>query len=112
MALALAGAAVSPTLAVAVPLVIACAAANGVALVCMSLLIQQAVGDELRGRVYAVFGSAMQLALVVGMVTAGPLTDRLGSRPVWLMAAATLAVATLVARRVRERGCGERAASI
>jgi MFS family permease len=101
----LAGAAVAPDVVVAMPCVLVSGAGNGVALVCVSLVIQTSVADELRGRVYAILGSALQLAFALGTIASGKLTDLVGPRLVWLGAAATLAAAAFAACASRER-CG------
>ena len=78
---------------------------NGVGLVCNVTLIQEAVEDRMRGRIFAFLGTLVQLSLLVGMVASGPFTDRYGPRWTWGAASIVLAFAALNAVRVslRER---------
>jgi len=78
---------------------------NGVGLVCNVTLIQEAVEDRMRGRIFAFLGTLVQLSLLVGMLASGPFTDRYGPRWTWGAASIILALAALNAVRVslRER---------
>lgn len=68
---------------------------NGSALVCNAVLIQRGVSDVLRGRALTLAMSASFAALGLGMIASGPLTDSLGPREVWALAALLLAAAPL-----------------
>jgi len=70
---------------------------NGVALVGNAILVQRGVPDQVRGRAFTVAMSANYVALGVGMIVAGPLTDTLGARATWVIAAAVIAAASLTA---------------
>lgn len=78
---------------------------NGTAIVCNQLLVQRGAPDEMRGRSLAVLMSIYYALLGVGMITAGVLTDVLGARTVWAIAAAVYLAAALIAlvmtRRMR-----------
>jgi MFS family permease len=63
--------------------------------VCNALLVQRGAPDELRGRAFTVIMSSNYAVLGLGMVAAGWLTDALGARWVWGIAAAVTAVAAL-----------------
>ena len=99
-------AAMTPSIAVAVPAVILASLGNGAAVVCNALLVQRGAPDELRGRAFTVIMSTNYAVLGLGMVAAGPLTDAFGARWVWGAAAAAYLAAALVAfalaPRVRE----------
>lgn len=97
MAAGIGGVAAAPTVWVAAALLVLAGAGNGVALVCNAVLIQRGVGDRVRGRAFTVAMSLSYGALGLGMVGAGPLTDAVGAREVWAIAAGILGGATLVA---------------
>ncbi len=88
---------------------------NGVGLVCNLTLIQQEVPDARRGQIFAVLGSLVQTFTLVGLVTAGPLTNAIGPRLIWGLSAALLAVGyvnavaltSLRARREQRNGATE-----
>jgi MFS family permease len=79
---------------------------NGTAIVCNQLLVQRGAPDEMRGRSLAVLMSIYYALLGLGMIAAGVLTDVLGSRAVWALAAAVYLTAALIAivmtRRMRD----------
>ena len=58
-----------------------------------AVLIQRGVSDVFRGRAFTLAMSASFAALGLGMIASGPLTDSLGPREVWGLAAALLLVA-------------------
>lgn len=91
MALGVGAAAAAPNVWVAVPLLVVAGLGNGAALVCNALFIQRDVPDHLRGRAFTVAMSLSYAALGTGMVSAGPLTDALGARDVWAVAALVIA---------------------
>ena len=72
---------------------------------CNVTLIQEAVEDRMRGRIFAFLGTLVQISLLVGMVVSGPFTDRYGPRWTWAACSVILALAALNAVRVtlRER---------
>lgn len=98
-------AAVSPTVWIAVPFLVAFGVGNGVALVCNPVLVQRGAPDELRGRAFTVIMSVNFAVLGLAMAAAGPFTDAVGARWVWgFMAAAYVlaaAVAVVLARPIR-----------
>ena len=87
VALAVAAGAVAPNVWVAAGCVLVLGAANGAAVVCNALLVQRGSPDSLRGRVFTVLISSSFGVLALGMVIAGPLTDTIGPRWVWGLAA-------------------------
>jgi MFS family permease len=97
MAIGFAGAAVSPSVWVALPLVVVSGFGNGCAVVCNPLLVQVGAPDRLRGRAFTVVMSITYAALAVAMIAAGPLTNAIGPRALWGAAGAICAAAALVA---------------
>jgi len=93
MAVGTALAAVSPDVWAAAVCVVVSGAGNGSTVVCNALLVQRGAPDELRGRAFTVLMSSTAVSLGVGMVAAGVVTNVLGARWVWGIAAAILAVA-------------------
>lgn len=93
MAAGTALAAVSPSVWVAAVCVVVSGAGNGSTVVCNALLVQRGAPDELRGRAFTVLMSSTAVSLGAGMVAAGVVTNALGARWVWGLAAAVLAVA-------------------
>jgi len=117
MAVGTGAAAASPTVWLAVAVVVVSGFGNGVAGVLNPLLVQRGAPDRVRGRAFTVIMSVNFAALGLGMIVAGRLTDLLGARWVWALAAGIYAgaavVAVLLARRVDVRqllgdGSGER----
>jgi MFS family permease len=96
VALGMAATAASPNVWVAAVCVAVVGAGNGAAVVCNALLVQRGAPDELRGRAFTVLMSSNYVVLGLGLVAAGPLTDALGPRAVWGVAAALSALAALV----------------
>jgi MFS family permease len=96
MALGWGGAALSSSIWVAVPFVVAGAAGNGAAIICNQLLVQRGAPDRYRGRALATIMSSNYAVLGVAMAFAGVLTDKVGARDVWLAAAAVFLVAAVV----------------
>jgi MFS family permease len=92
-----AAAAVSPWLALAAVFVAIGLIGNGAAVVCNVVLVQRGAPDHLRGRAFTVLIGASQLLLAIGMAAAGPLTDAIGARWVWGVAAGAYALAAVVA---------------
>jgi MFS family permease len=93
MAIGTALAAVSPNVWVAAVCVVVSGAGNGSTVVCNALLVQRGAPDELRGRAFTVLMSSTAVSLGAGMIAAGVVTNALGARWVWGIAAAILAVA-------------------
>jgi MFS family permease len=92
-----AAAAVSPWLALAAAFVAIGLVGNGAAVVCNLVLVQRGAPDHLRGRAFTVIMSTNYLLLGLGMAAAGPLTDAIGARWVWGVAAAAYALAAVLA---------------
>lgn len=95
MAIGSACAAVSPDVWVAIWFIALGGAGNGAAIVYNSLLVQWDVPDRLRGRAFTVLMSSTFAVMGLGMIVAGPLTDRFGPRWLYAGAAAVAAVAAL-----------------
>ena len=87
MALGFGAAAAAPNVWAAGAFVVASGLGNGVAVVCNALLVQRGAPDRLRGRAFSVIMSTGYAVLGVGMVAAGPLTNELGARTAWAIAA-------------------------
>src|SRR5207244_18261 len=86
-------AAVSPNVWIAAVCVVVSGLGNGSTVVCNALLVQRGAPDELRGRAFTVLMSSTAVSLGAGMIAAGVVTNALGARWVWGIAAAVLAVA-------------------
>jgi len=102
MAVGWGGAALSPSIWVALPFVVGGAAGNGAAIICNQLLVQRGAPDRYRGRALATIMSANYAVLGLAMGAAGVLTDAVGARWVWIGAGVVYlsgaAVAMLVTR--------------
>jgi len=96
MAVGTALAAVSPNVWVAAACVVLSGAGNGSTVVCNALLVQRGAPDELRGRAFTVLMSSTAVSLGAGMIAAGVVTNALGARWVWGIAAGILAVASVL----------------
>jgi MFS family permease len=101
-------AAISPNVWVAAVCVAVSGAGNGSTVVCNALLVQRGAPDELRGRVFTLLMSSTSVTLGLGMIAAGLVTNELGARWVWGIAAGILAIAAALglalARGVDVRG--------
>jgi MFS family permease len=84
MAVGWGGAALSPSIWVAIPFVVGGAAGNGAAIICNQLLVQRGAPDRYRGRALATIMSANYAVLGLAMGAAGVLTDAFGPRSVWI----------------------------
>jgi MFS family permease len=91
MALVFGIAAAAPNVWIAAVAVMLAGVGNGVAVVANAVLVQRGAPDHLRGRAFTVVMSAGYAVLGLGMVAAGFLTDLLGARTVWGLAAGLLA---------------------
>lgn len=111
MALGFGAAALSPSIVMALPMVVVAGIGNGAASVCNPLLVQRGAPDRLRGRAFSVVMSVNFVFLGAGMAVAGPATDAVGARALWGCAAVILLAAALVgaalARGVRAVPDGE-----
>jgi MFS family permease len=87
MAIGVGGAAAAPNVWVAAACVVISGAGNGAAIVCNALLVQRGAPDRLRGRAFTVLMSSNVTVLALGMVLAGRVTDAIGPRWVWGVAA-------------------------
>ena len=83
MGVGAAGAALSPTIWIAVLFVVGGAIGNGAALVANQLLVQRGAPDRYRGRALATIMSSNYAFLGLAMAAAGVLTDLYGARWVW-----------------------------
>jgi MFS family permease len=97
MAVGIAAAAAAPNVALAAIAVVLAGIGNGAAVVCNAVLVQRGAPDRMRGRAFTVIMSIGFAVLGAGMIIAGFLTDALGARAVWGIAAALLGIATVVA---------------
>jgi MFS family permease len=97
MAVGLGGAALSPSIWIAIPFIIGSSAGNGAAIICNQLLVQRGVPDRYRGRALATIMSSNYAVLGLSMGAAGLLTDAVGARWVLLAAGAANLIAAVVA---------------
>ena len=92
------GAALSGTIWLAVPLVVAGATGNGAAIICNRLLVQRGAPDQYRGRALATIMSANYLVLGLSMAAAGVLLATFHDpRAIWIAAGCVYLVAAVVA---------------
>ena len=91
MAVGIGLAALAPNVWIAAACVVVSGFGNGVASVCNPVLVQRGAPDHLRGRAFTAIMSVNAAAFGLGMVVAGALTDELGARWVWGLAAVVLA---------------------
>jgi MFS family permease len=96
MAIGVGLAAIAPNVWVAAACVLVSGVGNGVASVCNPVLVQRGAPDHLRGRAFTVIMSVNSAAFGLGIIAAGVLTDELGARWVWGLAAAVLAVVAAI----------------
>jgi MFS family permease len=97
MGVGAAGAALSPTLWIAIFFVIGAAAGNGAAIIANQLLVQRGAVDRYRGRALATIMSSNYAFLGLAMAAAGVLTDLYGARVVWFGAGIVYGVSAVVA---------------
>jgi MFS family permease len=109
MSLGVAVAAVSPDVWVALPFFVLLGVGNGAALVCNTLLVQRGAPDAVRGRAFSIVMSVTYASLGLGMIVGGPLTDAIGARWVYAVAAVVSAAAALCSRAL-VRGASEESA--
>ena len=95
--LGIAAAAVSPSVWIAAAALVISGAGNGAAIVCNVTLVQTGAPDRLRGRAFTTIMSSNWAVLVGAMIAAGYLTEAVGARWVFAIAATCLAVATVLA---------------
>lgn len=100
MAVAVAGAAASPSIWSAAACAVVLGMGNGGAVVSNALLVQRGAPDRLRGRAFTVLMASTQICVAIGIVVAGRLTDAFGARWVWAYAAVILLGCTVIAWRL------------
>jgi MFS family permease len=96
MAVGIAAGAAAPNILLAALAVVLAGIGNGAAVVCNAVLVQRGAPDRMRGRAFTVVMSIGFAVLGAGMIIAGFLTDALGARAVWAIAAVLLGIATVV----------------
>jgi hypothetical protein len=79
---------------------VVCGLGNAIAIVQNITLVQRGAPDLLRGRALTAIMSANYVMMLLAFVAAGPLTNALGPRPVYGLAAGSVVVAALVAIRM------------
>ena len=111
MAIGWGGAALSPSIWIAVPFVIGGSAGNGAAIICNQILVQRGAPDRFRGRALATIMSTNYVVIGLGMGTTGVILSWYSARWVMIAAAAIFglgAVAALVVTRwLPVRSAGE-----
>lgn len=93
MGLAFVAAAISPNVWVAAALAALAGTGNGIAVACNVLIVQRAVGDDLRGRALTVIMAANYAVLAGATIAAGALVDAVGARWAWGGAGVVLVLA-------------------
>jgi MFS family permease len=107
MAVAYAATAVSPNVWIAGCFLAVCGAGNGAAHVYNALLVQRGAPDEVRGRAFGIVMSVTFASYGLGMVIGGPLTDAVGPRWLYGLAAAVSTVAAVFARTLARSAAEE-----
>jgi MFS family permease len=97
MGLGWGAAALSGSIWIVVPFVVAGAIGNGAAVICNQLLVQRGAPDRYRGRALATIMSTNYAVLGLAMAAAGVLTDTFGAKEVWLGAALIYLLGAVVA---------------
>jgi MFS family permease len=100
-------AAVSPNVWVAAAFVVLLGFGNGAAVVCNALLVQRGAPDHLRGRAFTVVMASNYALLALGMAAAGPLTDVIGPRWLWGIAALLSGIAAVLGYALTRRAAEE-----
>ena len=102
LAIGSAGAAVAPNVWVGAVAMIVCGIGNAIAIVQNITLVQRGAPDVLRGRALTAIMSANYSMMLIAFLVAGPLTNSVGPRPVYGIAAGSVLVAALVSIRMLE----------
>ena len=104
-------AALSPNVWIATLCLALAGSGNGAAVVCNYLLVQGGAPDHLRGRALAAIMSVNFALLGLGMAAAGPITDAVGARWTFGIAAVVSASAAVVGRAmtrgIKSPGAGD-----
>jgi MFS family permease len=97
-ALGIASAAVAPNLWIGMAAMVLAGIGNGAAIVGNITLVQRGASDRVRGRVFTLLMSAGYGVLGISFVVAGPVTNAIGARWAYALAAAGIGVASGLAR--------------
>ena len=97
MAIGWGGAALSPSIWIAVPFAIGGAAGNGAAIICNQILVQRGAPDRFRGRALATIMSTNYVVIGLGMATTGLLLGWYSARWIMLSAATIFGLGAVVA---------------
>ena len=103
MSVGYAAASVAPSLWMAAACAAVATFGNGFALICNQLLVQRGAPDAMRGRALALLFSTFYVTLGIGMAAAGLLTDVVGGRRMWAIAAGVYLVGSVVALAMTRR---------
>jgi MFS family permease len=103
LAIGSAGAAVAPNVWVGGVAMVVCGIGNAIAIVQNITLVQRGAPDVLRGRALTAIMSANYTMMLVAFIVAGPLTNSVGPRPVYGIAAGSVIIAALVSIRMLEK---------
>jgi MFS family permease len=96
-------ASVAPSIWVAAACAAVATFGNGFALICNQVLVQRGAPDAMRGRALAVLFSTFYATLGLGMAAAGLLTDIIGGRSMWAVAAGVYLCGSVVALAMTRR---------
>jgi MFS family permease len=97
LAIGTGGAAASPNVWVAVWCVLVGGLGNGAGVVYTGLLVQKGAPEEVRGRAFTLLMGSTYAVLGLGMIVGGPLTDALGARWTYALAATICGLAAVAA---------------
>jgi DHA3 family macrolide efflux protein-like MFS transporter len=104
LALGIVGAAAAPAIWIAAPAMIVAGFGQGMAFPMTVLIVQRYTSDQLRGRAFTVIISCHNALLGVGMIASGALTESVGARGTYVVAAACTAASALVVIALLRRG--------
>ena len=100
LAVGSAGAAVAPNIWVGVVAMVVCGVGNAIAIVQNITMVQRGAADAVRGRALTAIMSANYTMMAIAIAVAGPLTNVLGPRPIYGIAAGSTIIAALVSVRM------------
>ena len=106
-ALGIFAAAISPSLWIAAVLIAAAGFGNGIAVVCNVLFVQRGAPDELRGRAFTIIMSTNYAVFGVAMAASGLVTDALGARWAWALAAGFAGLAAVLGYMLAPRAAAD-----
>jgi MFS family permease len=100
-------AAAAPDVWVGAAAMVVAGVGNGAAVVGNIMFVQRGAPDRIRGRAFTLLMSANYAVLGIAFVAAGPVTNAIGARWAYAVAAGAIGTATLIARYFARRAAAE-----